>query len=119
MTLAGHAFPRRLEHGGKVFEVVDSVETGAGELPHARGAARTGDYVVASWPVASPSTPYSVSIGGTTSDRVQLSSGIAGGAATGLELVRPGADVGRRPAVGGSYVEDVTKAALGLYRRVE
>lgn len=116
LELAGNQFPQRLEYGGKVFQVVDSLETGPGELPRL-AVPEDGDYVVSSWMAASPSTPYSVGIGGTNDDRTTLSSGIEG-SGNGAQLVRPGADE-VRIIVGGGYVEDVDKAALVLYRRVE
>ncbi len=115
LRLAGNEFPRSVEYGGKVFEVVDSVETPAGELPRL-SVPEDGDHVVASWLVANPQTPYNVRVGGTTDQQTRVS-GI-GGSGSGVVLVRPDADEVSL-VVGGNYVEDVTKAALVLYRRVE
>ncbi len=115
LTLAGHPFQRRLEHGGKVFEVVDSIETGPGELPRL-SVREDGDHVIASWLVASPQVPYALSIGGVTDEQFRMS-GMSGSGPNPL-LLRPVADEVSL-VVGDIYVEDVTKAALVLYRRVE
>jgi hypothetical protein len=115
LRLAGQAFPQSLEYGGKVFEVVDSVETPAGQLPRLTVPGE-GDYLVDAWVVASPQTPYRISIDGTTGGS-SLVSGLES-SGTGPRLVEPGAaEVGIE--VSGNYVEDVRRTALVLYRRVE
>jgi len=115
LTLARNDFPRVVEYGGKVFEAVDSVEGSGARLPRL-AVPEHGDYLVDSWMIASPATSYRVRINGAVGDTARMSGFRSSG--TGVLLVTPGAaEVSMQ--VSGNYVEDVKRAALVLYRRVE
>ena len=110
---AGHDFPSVVEHGGKVWQL-DHVAEGAGaQLPRVT-VPDEGQYVVTTWVVASPQTPYALSVDGSTVDQGWMSGLIGSG--SGAFPVGPGQEVGLE--IRGND-GDVTQAALVLYRRVD
>ncbi len=118
LTVAGHDFAQLVEYEGKVFEAWQSSEERTSPL---RGPSASlevpedGDYLVDSWLVASPQTSYSLMIDGIATDG-SVTSGIES-SGTGPHLVRPGArEVGLTIR---GLPEDVKRAALVLYRRVD
>jgi hypothetical protein len=113
VVAAGHDFPRVIEHAGKVWQL-DHVAEGAGaQLPRVT-VPDDGQYVVANWVVASPQTPYVLSVDGSTEDQVWVS-GI-GASGSGARPVGSGQDLGLE--IRGDE-EDITQAALVLYQRVD
>lgn len=113
MLAAGHDFSRVIEQAGKVWEV-DHVAVGAGARLPRLSVPDEGQYVVADWVVASPQTPYALSIDGSAEEQGLLS-GIRYSGRDAI-VVDPGQEVSLD--IRGDEA-DITQAALVLYRRVD